>query len=134
MAVVGVATTAGLWLLGVPFALALGVVAFVLDFVPYIGPILSAVPAILVAMTLGPMEALYVGLLYFGVQSLESYLLTPLVQQRAVQLPPALTILSQVLLGLLLGGFGLALATPLTAVGVVLVRELYVEDVLEDRV
>ncbi|HEX8201602.1 MAG TPA: AI-2E family transporter [Isosphaeraceae bacterium] len=86
MAVVGMATTVGLWLLGVPLALALGFLAFLLDFVPYIGPIASAVPAILVALTIGPMEALYVGLLYFGVQSVESYVLTPLVQQRCSSL------------------------------------------------
>lgn len=132
MTVVGLLTTVGLWMLGVPLALALGFIAFVLDFIPYIGPIASAVPAVLVGLTLGPMQALYVGLLYFGVQSLESYLLTPLVQQRAVQLPPALTILAQVLLGMLAGVLGLALATPLTVVGVVLVRKLYVEDVLGD--
>ncbi len=133
MTVVGAMTAAGLWLLGVPLVLALAFIAFLLDFIPYIGPIASAVPAVLVALSLGPTEALYVGLLYFAVQSVESYLLTPLVQQRSVELPPAVTILAQLLLGLLAGVLGLALATPLTAAAITLVSMLYVEDVLGDR-
>jgi predicted PurR-regulated permease PerM len=133
MTVIGVATAAGLWLLGVPLVLALAFIAFVLDFIPYIGPIASAVPALLVAFSIGPTQALHVGLLYAGVQFAESYLLTPLVQQRAVELPPAVTILAQLLLGLLAGVLGLALATPLTAAAITLVRMLYVEGALGDR-
>jgi predicted PurR-regulated permease PerM len=70
--------------------------------------------------------------LYLGVQGLESYVLTPLVEKQAVSLPPALTITAQVLLGLLAGGLGLVLAAPLTATAMVLVQRLYVEDVLHD--
>ena len=74
---------------------------------------------------------LYVGLLYVAVQFIEGYLITPLVQQETVSLPPALTIASLVLFGALFGPMGLMLGTPLAAVAIVLVRMAYVEDVLE---
>jgi predicted PurR-regulated permease PerM len=133
MVVVGVATGLGLWLLGVPLALTLGLIAAVLGFVPYVGPIVAAVPAVLIALTQGPQQAFNVLLFYAGLQTLESYLLTPLVQRRAVALAPALQIAMQVLAGVLFGVVGLALATPLTAAGQVIVRMAYVEDVLGDR-
>lgn len=133
MLVVGLATGLGLWLLGVPLALTLGLIAAVLGFVPYIGPILAAVPAVLIGLTQGPQQALYVLLFYVGLQTVESYFLTPLVQRRAVALAPALQITAQVLAGVLFGVMGLALATPLTAAGQVIVRMAYVEDVLGDR-
>lgn len=133
MTIVGVLVTVGLWLLGVPFAPALGLLAFLLEFIPYVGPIGSAIPGLLVASSLGTDKLLYVALLYFAVQSAEGYLLSPLIQERAVKIPPALTILAQVLLGVLVGGFGLILATPLTAVALVLVNELYIKDALGDR-
>ena len=130
MTIVGVVVTVGLWLLGVPFAPALGLLAFLLEFIPYVGPIGSAVPGLLVASSLGTSKLLYVAILYFAVQSAEGYLLSPLIQERAVKIPPALTVLAQVLLGVLVGGFGLILATPLTAVALVLVNELYIKDAL----
>lgn len=133
MGIVGVLTTAGLWLLGVPLALTLGLIAFFLAFIPNIGPILSAVPAVAVALMQGPTMALYVVFLYVGVQTVESYLLNPLVYKRTIELPPALTITAQVVLGVLFGGAGVALATPLTAAALVVVRMVYVEDLLGDR-
>ncbi|NMG36817.1 AI-2E family transporter [Azoarcus sp. TTM-91] len=127
MTVVGVSVSIGLWLLGMPLALALGLIAFVLDFVPYIGPALAAFPALLVALAMSPTDALYVGLLYLGVQAAENYIVSPLVDLRSVDLPPALAIAAQVLLGALLGALGVVFATPLAATGMVLVRTLYVE-------
>ena len=132
MVVNGVATATGLWLLGIPLALTLGTIAGLLNFVPNIGPIIAGVPAVLIAWTLGPMPALYVLLLYVVLQSLDGYLLTPLIQQRTVSLAPALTIAAQVLFGVLAGTMGLLLATPITAATLVLVRKLYLEDVLGD--
>ena len=134
MVVIGTLTALGLWLLNVPLALTLGLLAAVLTFIPNIGPILSVVPAALLALLQSPTRALYVILLYLGIQTLESYLLTPMVQRRAVQLPPALTIFSQVLLGVLVGGLGLALATPLTAAALVLARMIYVEGTTDDSI
>ncbi|MEX2174357.1 MAG: AI-2E family transporter [Pirellulaceae bacterium] len=132
MTVVGLATALGLWLLGIPLALALGFIAFLFTFVPYVGPIVATVPAVLVALTVGPTQALYVGLFYFGVQMIEGNLLTPLIQQQMVKLPPALTISAQMLMGVLLGTVGIVFATPLAACCLVLVQMLYVEDTLGD--
>lgn len=133
MTVVGVITTIGLWLLGIPLAGTLGLITGLLEFAPFIGPILAAVPAVLIAFTQSPMDALYVIVLYIAIQQIEGYLITPYVQQRAVELPPALTIFAQLLMGVLFGLFGLLLATPLVAAGMVVVRMAYIEDVLGDR-
>jgi predicted PurR-regulated permease PerM len=134
MLIVGVATGVGLALLGVPLALVLGILAGLLDFIPYLGPIMAGVPAVLLALSESPSLALYVVLLFLGVQVLEGYLLLPLIERRTVALPPALTIIMQVLLGTVFGLAGVALATPLTAVIMVLVTMLYVQDVLGDPV
>jgi predicted PurR-regulated permease PerM len=133
MAVVGVSTWVGLALLKIPLALVLALAAALLTFIPNFGPILSAVPAILLAFMQGPAHALYVVALYVGVQTLESYVLTPLVQEKTLALPPALTLVAQVLMGTLAGAVGLFVATPVTAALMVLVRYLYVGAVLGDR-
>lgn len=133
MAVIGVLTGFALWMIGVPLALMLGLLAGVLNFVPYIGPLLSFVPAALLALMQAPPLVVWVLALYVAIQALESYLVTPLVAQRSVSLPPALTITAQVLLGVVFGWLGLLLATPLTAVVLVLVQMLYLEDVLGEE-
>ena len=125
MSVVGALTFAGLWLLDVLLALTLALLASALTFVPNFGPILSAAPAVLLALEAGLTHAAWVAGLYLAVQTVESYLITPIIQQRTVALPPALTLGTQLVLGVLAGAAGLALATPLTAMGLVLVRELY---------
>lgn len=133
MAFVGGLVTSGLWLLGIPLAPTLGLLAALFDFVPNVGPILAAVPAVLIGLRESPWTALQVGVLYLSVQLTEAYIITPVLQQRAVSLAPALVIAAQVLLGVLAGGLGLLLATPLTAVAMVLVRMLYIEDWLGER-
>lgn len=134
MLAVGVVSGVGLALLGVPMAAILGIVAGLLDFIPYVGPILAGVPAVLIASSESPAMALYVVLLFVLIQTAEGYLLLPLVERRTVSLPPALNILMQVLLGTLFGFAGVALATPLTTVIIVLVTMLYVQDTLNDPV
>lgn len=131
MAVVGVLTALGLWALGIPLVVALGLLAALLTFIPNLGPILSAVPAVLLALAADPITAVWVVLLYVGVQVVEGNVTTPLIQQRTIDLPPALTIFMQLLLGVLFGLLGLALAVPLTAVGITLVQTLYVRGYLE---
>jgi predicted PurR-regulated permease PerM len=126
MAVVGIATWVGLALLKIPLALVLALLAAALTFVPNFGPVLSAVPAILLALLQGPTTALAVAGLYVGIQTVESYVLTPLVQKKTAALPPALTIAAQLLMSTLAGGLGLIVATPLTAAALVLVTEAYV--------
>jgi predicted PurR-regulated permease PerM len=134
MLIIAVATSLGLALLGVPLALVLGIIAGLLDFIPYIGPIMAGVPAVMLALSDSPTQALYVVLLFVGLQILEGYVVLPLIERRTVSLPPALTISMQVLLGSLFGLSGIALATPLAAVVTVLVAMLYVQDVLGDPV
>jgi predicted PurR-regulated permease PerM len=134
MVIVGAVTAIGLTLLGVPLALVLGLLAGLLDFIPYLGPIIAGVPAVLIAFSESPALALYVAALFLAVQIAEGYLLLPLIEKRSVSLPPALNIAVQVLLGALFGLAGVALATPLTAVMAVLITMLYVQDVLGDPV
>jgi predicted PurR-regulated permease PerM len=134
MAVVGILTGVGLLIAGIPLAFSLGVIAALFSFVPYIGPIASAVPALLVALTVSPVKALYVLGIYAAVQFLESYLVTPLIQERAVSIPPALLVSVQVVAGVLAGALGVLLATPMGVALVVAVQMLYVEDALGDRV
>lgn len=134
MAVVGVGTAIGLWIAGVPLAIALGILAGVLSFVPNIGPISSAIPGILVGLTVSPQTALWALLVYVAVQALESYAITPLIEQRVVSLPPALLLAFQMLMGLSGGVIGLFMATPLLVTIVVIIQAVYVRDVLGDDV
>jgi predicted PurR-regulated permease PerM len=131
MAVVGSLTGIGLWLVGIPLAPLLGVIAALLAFIPTIGPVLSAVPGVLLGLSQGGSGALLALGVYVGVQSLETYLITPFVQKRQVNLPEALTIVAQLGFGLLFGFMGLTLATPIAAVLLMLGRRLYVDDYLE---
>ena len=132
MATLGVLVTSGLWLLGVPLAPVLGLLAAMLTFVPYLGPIISAVPGLLIAWSVSPTLLLYAFLLYLVVQNLEGSVITPLVQQTAVRVPPVLIITAQMLAGIVSGVLGIVLATPLLAAGMVVMKRLYVEDVLGD--
>lgn len=134
MTVVGLLTALGLWLLGMPLVLVLAVIAFLMEFVPIIGPWLAAAPAILIALTQGSSQVLWVALLYFLIQQLEGNLILPLVQERAVDLPPALTLLAVFIMGALFGIIGVLVATPLLAVILVLIKMAYVHDVHGDEV
>jgi predicted PurR-regulated permease PerM len=133
MLFIGLLTWVGLYFIGVPLALTLGLIAGLLSFIPNFGPILSAVPAILLAFIDSPVSALYALALFVGVQLVESNLVTPLIERRTVELPPVLTIVSQLALTILFGAVGLILATPILAVVMVLVQTLYIQDVLGDE-
>lgn len=133
MILVGISTAVLLLLLGAPFAPLLGLIACLFTFVPYLGPFAAGVPIALVTLLDGPQLALYAVGAYTVVQLVEGYVLDPVIQHRMVYLPPVLTLLAQMLLGVLLGVLGIALATPLAAVAAVLTRKLYIEDVLGDR-
>ncbi len=134
MTVIGVMTWFGLWALGIPLAVPLALLAALLTFIPNIGPVLSALPAVLIGFEQGFMMAAYVALLYFAVQQVESYLITPVIQRHAVAMPPVLLLTVQLAMGLLAGVMGLVMATPLTVAMMVLIDMLYVQDVLGDRV
>ncbi|MFN0278069.1 MAG: AI-2E family transporter [Pyrinomonadaceae bacterium] len=133
MIFIGLLTWIGLSIIGVPLALTLGILAGLFSFIPNFGPILSAIPALLLAFIDSPISALYVLGLYIGIQVIESNIVTPLIDRETVELPPALTIAFQLGLGAIIGGLGLVLATPLLAAVVVLVKMVYIEDVLGDE-
>lgn len=125
MAAIGALTYVGLLILGVPMAFALALFAALAGFLPYLGPIIGAVPILLVAGGDSLHLVLYVLILYLIVQGLESYLLTPLIQSRAVSLPPAVVILNQLVMGALFGILGIALATPLAAAATIPLRHWF---------
>ncbi|HYG53813.1 MAG TPA: AI-2E family transporter [Burkholderiales bacterium] len=131
--VVGTLTAIGLLLIGAPFALPLAVLAGLMEFVPYIGPFIAAIPAVVVGLGDSPDLALKVALLFVAVQMVESYVLAPLAQHRAVYLPPAVVLFAQVVMGVVVGGLGVAVATPLAAALLVAINMLYVQDVLDDK-
>lgn len=134
MVVVGVLTTAGLMLIDMPLALVLGVIAGLFAFVPYIGPIASAVPAILLGLLESPLTAGYVIAIYTLVQFIEGNFLTPWIQRRAVALAPAVLLTMQFSMGLFYGLFGVLIATPLAVVAIVTIQILYVQNILGDPV
>jgi len=130
MAFVAVVVTIGLMIIGVPLALVLGIIAGIAEFIPIIGPWAGAIPGILLAFSVDAKTALFTAILYLVVQQLESNIITPLIQQYMVHIPPALVILSVVAFGLLFGIAGVILATPLAVIAMVLVGMFYVQDVL----
>ena len=130
MVLVGLLTGLGLWLIGVPSALALGLLAGLLEFIPFAGPVLAAIPGVLLALVVSPELALWAVALYVGVQQIEGNLLQPLVQQYAVDLPPVVLLFSLLAFGMLFGVIGIIFAAPLTVVSYVLVKRLYVQEAL----
>jgi predicted PurR-regulated permease PerM len=134
MVIVGVATTLAMLALGMPSALALGLIAGVLEFIPFLGPILAAVPAVLIALGEGDGMVFWVLGAYIIIQQLEENIIVPLVQRRAVKLPPALGLFSILALGVLFGPIGILLGTPLTVLLMVLVSKLYVRQTLKSDV
>ncbi|HSI36363.1 MAG TPA: AI-2E family transporter [Tepidisphaeraceae bacterium] len=134
MVLIGVATAVGLWLIGVPLALTLGLLAAIFNFIPNFGPFISFLPAVLLALVDDPQKALYVTIFYVVLQGIEGYLLLPLLQKGAVDAPPALLIAVQVLLALLAGALGLALAAPLLACFLIVTKMAYLHDAMGDTV
>ncbi len=130
----GMFTATGLWLLGIPFAIPLGIITALLNFIPNIGPVIAGVAAVIIAFSQSPTQAIYVFILYLIAQNLDGFVITPLIQQRAVSIPPVLLIASQLLFAVVFGFLGLLLAVPLVAVVFVAVKMIYVEDVLGRRV
>jgi predicted PurR-regulated permease PerM len=133
MLTIGVLVAAVLAALGMPLALALGLIAGLLEFIPFFGAIASGLLAVLVAFAQGPQQALYVAIAMLVVQQIEGNVLVPFLQRWAVQLPPALGLLSVVVFGVLFGVPGVMFGTPLMVVAVTLMQTLYVEEALEGR-
>lgn len=131
--VVAVLLAVGLSLLGVPGAGLLGLQAGVANFIPYLGPLIAAFPVALVAMPLGLPMLAWVMIIYFSIQTIEGFVIAPLIQKGAVNVPPAWTLFAIVIFGAMFGAIGMALAAPLFAIGRIAVLRLYVEDRLADR-
>jgi predicted PurR-regulated permease PerM len=134
MAALGIVSGVGLTLLHVALPWTLGLMTGLAVFLPYAGTVLSAVPAVLMGLQRSPQTALWVLLLYMALHLLEGYILTPLVQRKAVRLPPVVTILVQYFFWQVGGILGLALAAPLASAGIVLVKELYLHVPAEQAV
>lgn len=131
MIAVGILTGLGLWLIGMPSALTLGLLAGLLEFVPFLGPIAAAVPALLIAFNMGGEMFFWTLALYLVIQQTEGNLISPMVQKYEVGIPPGLLLFALVAAGLLFGWAGVLLAAPLTVVVYVLVKRLYVREALD---
>lgn len=131
MAAIGILTSLGMWLIGMPAPLALGALAGLLSFVPNVGPIIAAVPGLLLAVPEGPWTLLSALGVYVVAQIIESNLITPLVDQYTVTTPPAVVIIAQVIMGVLAGVWGVLIATPLLVVVMVLTQQLYVREYIK---
>ena len=131
MVFVGVSTAVGLMLVGAQMSLTLGLIAGILAFIPFFGPIASGLLAIVLSFMEGPTHALYVAGVCILIQVIEGNFLMPFIQKWAVQMPPVLGITAAVIFGLLFGLPGVILATPLMVIVIVLIRKLYIESILE---
>jgi len=128
MLVVAALTAIGLLIIGVPMAFVLAIIAGLLNFIPNFGPLIAMVPAVLISLMQGPTTALLVAGLYILVQTLESNLITPQIQKKMINTPPALIIIAQLFMGVLTGVLGLLLAMPLVVIIMVVVQELYIKN------
>ncbi|HVE61891.1 MAG TPA: AI-2E family transporter [Chitinophagaceae bacterium] len=126
MLIVAVLTAIGLSIIGMPMALVLALIAGLLNFIPNFGPLIAMIPAVLVGLMQGTTTALIVAGLYIFIQVIESNLITPQIQKKLINIPPALIIIAQLFMGVLTGGLGLILATPLTAILMVVIQETWI--------
>ena len=133
MLLLGVTVSLGLWVIGIDFWLGLGVLTALLTFVPYLGPLIAAIPIVVIGFADGVQTGLIVTVFYLVVQNVEANIIVPWIQHKVVHLAPALAISAQLLLGLLFGLPGFILAAPLTVVGMVLVQKLWIEAVLDEE-
>lgn len=127
MLLIGVLSTVALYLIGVPFALLLGIFSGLISFIPFVGPLISVIPPLLLALIGTPIDALWVVLAYAAIQTIESYLIQPLIMSRAVSLHPAVVMFALLIMGTLFGFVGVLIAVPLVAAIAVLLRELWIE-------
>jgi predicted PurR-regulated permease PerM len=127
MLAVFVLTAIGLAILGIPMWLTLALLAGLLNFVPNFGPLAAMIPAVLIGLSVSPNTALIIAVMYIGIQLLESSIINPQAQKKLIKIPPALIIISQLLIGALTGIWGVILATPLVLMIIILVQELYVK-------
>ena len=134
MALVGAMVGIGVWLVGLPSPYALGAIAFVAQFVPYIGPIVAMIPSVLVATTVSWTALAWTIAVYVLIHQIDGYVVMPIIQRRMVSVPPALMLISIVALGEAFGATATVFAAPITVLLYVLVTKLYVRDTLHEEV
>jgi predicted PurR-regulated permease PerM len=133
MFLIGALTTFAVWLIGVPSPLALGLIAGIGEFIPYLGPILAAIPAVLVAITKSPETALWTLLAYLVIHQIEGEIVAPLIQRHMVAIPPAVMLLGIVAITYLFGAIAIIFAAPIAVVVFAAVNLLYVRDTLGEK-
>ena len=121
--------TAALSIMGIPVAMVLGLITGILELVPNIGSLVAMIPGVLLALTIGTNTAIIVALIYIVSQTIVANIVTPLIQKKIINLPPALTLISQLVMGTLSGALGIILAVPLLAIIIILIDELYVKEI-----
>ena len=129
---VGVLSFIAVWLIGLPNAVALALLAGILEIVPYLGPFISAIPAVLVALTLGLTPALWTAVAYVAIHVFEGYVTAPMIERYFVTIPPALILSGIVVSDLLFGTIGVIMAAPITVVIYMAAKMIYVEDPLNE--
>ncbi len=127
MVLITVLITAGLTIVGIPVALVLGLITGILKLIPNFGSLAAMIPGTLLALTISPNTAIVTALIYVVSQAIVSSIVTPIIQERIIKLPPALTIVSQVIMGSLSGALGIIMAVPLLVIVIILVDEFYVK-------
>lgn len=133
MLITGLLSFIAAWGIGLPSPIGLAVIAGLTEIIPYLGPIIGAVPAVLVALTLGLWPAIWTVIAYTGIHLVEGYLAAPLIQERFVSIPPAVMLIGITASGLIFGLIGVLFAAPLTVIIFVAVKLLYVQETLEEE-
>jgi predicted PurR-regulated permease PerM len=133
MVVIGALSTGAVWLIGLPSPLALGVIAGLAEFVPYVGPIVAAIPAILVATTQGPSAVLWTAIAYLMIHQIEGNLVAPLIQRQLIFIPPAVMLFAIITVLFVFGDFSVIFAGPIAVIIFVAVNKLYVRDRLHEN-
>jgi predicted PurR-regulated permease PerM len=133
MVLITLLITIGLTIMGIPVAMVLGLITGILELIPNIGSLVAMIPGVLLALTIGTNTAIIVALLYIVSQTITANIVTPLIQKKIINLPPALTLISQLIMGALSGALGIILAVPLLAIIIILVDEFYVKKISHEE-
>lgn len=133
MACVAVLSTTAYWLIGLPSPIGLGLIAGIMDFIPFLGPILGALPAVLIAFTVSGDAALWTVLAVLAIQQIEGNVIQPLVARSVISIPPAMALFAILVGSILFGTLGLIFGFPLAIVAYVLVKKLYVRETLGEK-
>jgi putative permease len=129
MLIIGVLSGLGLWAIGVPSPLVFGIIAGLGEAVPVVGPIISCVPPFLVMLSNDPIKAVWVLVLFIGIQQIEGNILVPRIMATAMKLHPVPVLFCVVVMGSLTGPIGLLLAIPLLAIGKIVYEETYLRSI-----